>query len=386
MSRMPRLIAPDAVWLGGLRACLRRISARRDTLLIAPGTAGADFVIRGAQRLGISTRICHDEPPPAGEVSDRLLIEQADEIFVLGLRKDGNIQQLLKARQRLRPVGVCLLELAGLQPDGVRQDLLAAGATQWTPGVVELRPLSMKAPVLDSKQARPRDDVRTTSKRRTDFEVVSLTSYLASETECFLTHTTRACPGPWPGQAAAEYLDSLLDSQTEADHSPLGTLRRILEQRRLIGSGRTIRGQFSAVSFTAVPLLKLPELRCFRPHRTHWDFEPYGLSIRRDTLERLGARPVIYGTDATWSGMAEAERPFFQWGGHESATEGAGSVDWSTEQEWRHLGDLDFSQFGPDELCVFVPTFEAAKLLQPICPWPITLWPGELGNRVVNSK
>ncbi len=371
MSRMSRLITPEAVWLSGLRACLRRIRGHRQTLLAMMGTAGADFVLRGAHRLEIEMRILPDDAHgKAGLSKDQFLIEQAEEVLVLGVRKDGNMQQLLTARHQTGRGGVCLVDLPGLQPDAVRQDLLRAGATAWVPPAADLRPFH--------KPHGERDEVV----ERSRIEVISLSSHPPQQSDLFLTHTTRACPGPWPRQTADEYLDSLLDACPDGDHSTRMTLSRIVRQRLLISSGRTIRGQFPVVSFTAVPLEKLPDLRCFRTHRSHWDFEPYGVCIRREALERRGVRPAIYGTEQTWRNLAEVDRPFFQRNGDPSAdVTTTSSLDWSAECEWRHQGDLDLAAFRPDELFVFVPTFEDAKLLQPHCPWPITLWPGEVVTR-----
>lgn len=366
MSRMPRLITPDAVWLSGLRACLRQIRERQLCLLMSQGTSGSDFISRGARRLEIATQFLADANTATDQSAhDRLLVEVADKLLVLGIRKQGNIHRLLINRLKSGRGGVLLVDLPELQTTPVREELVAAGATLWTPPERDCRPLVESCAATDLVMAPSQT------------EVVSFAPHPLDANGLFLTHTTRACPGPWPRQPTEEYLDCLLDGRREGDHSALMTLLRIVRQRLLIGSCRTIRGGFPVVSFTAVPLDQLPELRCFRTHRSHWDFEPYGLSIRRDALEHRGIRPVIYGDEQTWDAMPDGDRPFFQLN-RVSATTGA--LDWSGEREWRHVGDVDLSGFSRDELTVFVPTFEAAKLLQPLCPWPITLWPGEIAQ------
>ncbi|MES2788564.1 MAG: hypothetical protein V4719_03010, partial [Planctomycetota bacterium] len=206
--------------------------------------------------------------------------------------------------------------------------------------------------------------------------VLSLAPLPRDDLVPYLTHTTRACPGPWPQQTSEDYLDSVLDDRLGASHSAFHTLQRIVTQRRLIGSGRTIRGGYPMVSFTAAPVRELPGLRCFRTHRAHWDFEPYAISIRRDVLERRGVLPAIYGGESVWNDLTESQRPFFQFRGDSAdVAGGTRSHDWSIEREWRHLGDLDLSDLQPDELTVLVPNAEAARCLQPYSPWPLTLWP-----------
>jgi hypothetical protein len=232
----------------------------------------------------------------------------------------------------------------------------------------------------------------------------------------FLTHTTRACVGPWPDQSRDDFIDSLLDGRPDADHSPLAALVRIVTQRRLIASSLAIRGRYRIVSFTAVPLAELPRLRVFRSHRSRWDFEPYGICIRREWLERRGAQPVRYGGEPDWQRMAEPDRPFFQlvrrvdrgeFGRRHTpeqlADQTAGrpftptispgearesglatgdaagnaervAIDWTVEHEWRHLGDLDLSALGRDEALLFVPDEEKARLLLEFSPWPVTVY------------
>ena len=366
LSRMPRLIAPDAVWLSGLRAALRRINERSQVLLVASGTSGSDFLRRGAERLGVVTKVvpdasAADTDAPDSSTRDRGLIERADEVLVLGIRPRGNLHRLLAERLEFNRRGVLLVDLPGLQPDPVKQELLSLGAVTWTPPHEYLRPISNVAHEIGPPTVLHQSD-----------SVLPFGAIPPRQTGDYLTHTTRACPGPWPGQPREDYLDSLLDSRPDGDHSALNTLLRIVGQRRLIGSGRTIRGGHPVVSFTGVNVRELPGLRCFQNHRARWDFEPYAVSIRRGALERLGARAASYGGETVWDQMADGDRPYFQLSGD------SGRVDWSMEQEWRFPGDLDLSCFGPDEVMLFVPNVAAARRLRPHAPWPITLWPAEV--------
>ncbi len=354
MSRMPRLIVPEANWLRGLRACLRRVHDRQQILLVNSGTAGADFVMRGAARLGLTR-----EPVLCDRAvfRDQLLVEPAHELLVLAVRPRGNIHRVLVDRLEAGSCRVLLVDLPDLQPPVVRQELLNLGATLWAPEDEALQPLA------DRRMAC--DPLRSTD------SILTLAPLPRDDAIPYLTHTTRACPGPWPCEPHNDYLDQLLDDGPTADHSAGHTLRRIVTERRLIGSGKTIRGSYPMVSFTATPIRDIANLRCFQTHRSRWDFEPFAISIRRDALERLGVQPVIYGDEQTWSGMDEWLRPYFQ-------LSGTPHHDWSSELEWRHLGDLDLSKFTGEELVVLVPTVETARLLQPHCPWPLTLWPGEV--------
>ena len=379
MSRLPRLVSPDAPWLLGLRAGLRRVRGRGQLLLIGEGTAGCDFVRRGAELLNVNhERVSPSSGSPEPEQylsldptdaipeRDRTLAA-ADELLVLGLRSNGHWHRLLRDRLRTGVGGVTLVDLPGLEGTTVRDELASLGATVWKPTPGETGPLSG----IHAGAATLSEDI------------VELVPFPTADGWVSLSHTTRGCPGPWPEQSPEDYLDSLLLSRSDADHSPVGTLKLILQQQRLIASERTARGGIRVVSFTASPLSHLPELRRFRHHRGRWDFEPFGLCIRRSWLEERGARPVIYGDDALWHGLDTKDRSFFQLAQSKPAAAGetisdeqqAAGIDWTVEREWRHIGDLDLSPLPRECGLVFVPNYATARRIAAVSPWPITLWP-----------
>ena len=380
MSRLPRLVPPDAPWLLGVRAGLRRVRDRGQLLLIGTGTAGCEFVRRGAELLDlnherVSPSSGSTEPEQCSSLDptiaiperDRTLAAAADELLVLGLRSNGHWHRLLRDRLRTGAGGVTLVDLPNLEGATVRDELASLGAAVWKPTSVETGPLS-SVPVR----------VATLSE-----DILELVPFLAADGWVSLSHTTRGCPGPWPEQSPEDYLDSLLLSRSDADHSPVGTLERILQQQRLIASARTAREGVRVVSFTASPLSLLPELRRFRPHRSRWDFEPFGLCLRRSWLEERGARPVIYGDEVTWRDLNTNDRPFFQLAQSQprAPAEAAAEeqmpahIDWTIEREWRHIGDLDLSQLPRECGLIFVPNYATARRIATVSSWPITLWP-----------
>ena len=132
------------------------------------------------------------------------------------------------------------------------------------------------------------------------------------------------------------------------------------------------RGDARVVCFTAVPLRELPQLRCFRPHLARWDFEPYGICICREWLEKQGCSPVRYGDDALWESLDEEIRPFFQV--RTSSARRSGRVmDWAFEREWRHIGNVDLGQLPTDAGIIFVPSLEEARQMAMISRWPVTI-------------
>lgn len=341
---------------------MRRVAQRGDILLTCDGTAGIDVIRRAAGRLAVPVRRIEvrttesSSPPRDNNVipeRDRAIVAEADEVLALGVRADGNIYRALRERL-LAERNVVLVALPDLQSAAAMGDLIPLGAIPWEPEIADQAPLGLVS------EAEPN---RTAA-------VIEVVPFPAMNDWDYLSHSTRSCPQPWPGQTQEQYIDSLLDNTPEADHSRLAALERIVTQRRLFASHRTIRGGYPMVCLTSAPLQDLPALRRFRSHRTRWDFEPFGLCIRRDWLLKRGARPVVYGNEATWTSLHDQDRPFFQWSDPESG------LDWSVEREWRHPGDLDLSDLPVDQGLVFVPNYEAATRICPVSPWPVTLWPG----------
>jgi len=183
----------------------------------------------------------------------------------------------------------------------------------------------------------------------------------------YLTHWTRATASPWPGETRAEFYSSFDGESSEYPRSGFHTLRRILSERRIRASKQLIRGEQSVVSLTACLPWELTKLVKWRPSLLRWTFEPYGIALSREKLSSLGARPVIYSEDYQYRFLQEMDRPFFQSGGHDKN-------DWNQEQEWRHIGDLDLSQFSLKDVLVFTLTEEEANLLRNESCFPVMSW------------
>ncbi len=179
----------------------------------------------------------------------------------------------------------------------------------------------------------------------------------------FLTHWTRLPLLDEHVRNHPRLLDRLFESNLD-DPEGIETLvlDQILREGVLRGSAAGIRGRTPVVCWTAVPLWLWPMRRTYRTHRVRWDFDWYGVCVRRLELLRHGARPVQYGAEDDWSALSVAEQPFFQasGAGRSSATDrsangpanrGATSncrstgrrdrrIDWQVEQEWRVIGDF----------------------------------------------
>lgn len=282
-------------------------------------------------------------PPPIAAgvpLRDRAAAALAEQVLFAHVRPGGNMRRLTDALHFL-PHGPATIDAPVANDEG---DGLSAG-------------LGRRRPRLENPVTRPQASPAACSPCATD-----AARWLA---EPYLTHCTRAPQGCWPDESEEAYRDRLIFGDVEPPTS-FASLRRILTQQRLRASSQSIRGQHACVCFSAVPLDRLVNLRTYRRHRHRWDFEPYGLCIRRAALERLGAAPVIYGPADQYMRLPPERRAWFQSEGRPSS-----GNSWRVEQEWRVAGDLRLTDFDADDVLIFVRTTAEAECLQTITPFPV---------------
>jgi hypothetical protein len=303
-------------------------------------------------------------------LGDRLLFAAADRIQVLSCRPKGTIAELLRLHlldiDRAQTPVLLACDKRGSLPELATE--LPAG---WVPWILQpaMHPEESNETAEDSSV--PRTSVSNNQSpvsKTTDKDPALIQAPLLNPNE-WLLHWTRAAAGPWPGETSEDFLDALILRTETADHSAVTTLLRILSEGILRASAEGIRGSFSVVAFTGVPLHEFRKRRVFRKHRHRFDFEPWGIAIRKNSLINLGIRPVIYGDDEVWNSLDLQERPYFQ------KTTAGGATNNSEELEWRAAGDVDLSQFSPADVCVFVDSTNAAHMVSFHSPWEVIVVP-----------
>jgi hypothetical protein len=404
-SRLGRGLERQGEWFSALRAVCEGMDGQREMLLMVPGTTAARYVARcatlfslpllrievprsdsrpighwlrdvqrvgdpschvlnGVARLSPPLHAIHEHHDAASSLHkaplrDRMLVALATRLEVLHVRRGGHLERLIEARltdARWPPSSVRVAMSPMLTPGTLAGRLLRQGAVGWK------SPEHHHDSSVTRALALPRESGPALHHRIVPMPVQDGWAYL--------THCTRQQPGPWPGQSDDEYLDELILGRARSDRSAFGALERIVRQRRLVANRLAIRGGTRVVSFTEVPLAELPQLRAFRPHRGRWDFEPYGICIRRSWLENSGARAVRYGEEPLWEQLPEQERPFFQLARTRHARH---AMDWTVEREWRHIGDVALGDVPSEAGLLFVPSEAEAQSLARISPWPVTV-------------
>lgn len=329
----------------------------------------------------VSPPIGFDEEATAVElaqqpIADRILFAAGDRIQVLRVRPHGAIQTLLNHHTQDPERSESLVMLAS-ESDGE----LPTGLINATGCIVPwlLKTNAVQTEQILSVPENSKDDraenqagTATISKTSSDLQFGSQASTQVSSPLThpadWLLHWTRSTVGPWPNQQEQEFDDELILGCRSSDRSALATLLRIVNEGRLWASSEAIRGGYRVVSFTEVPLSEFRQRRKYRRHRRRFDFELWGIAIRRDLLTANGARPVIYGDEEVWKMLPEQDKPFFQ---NSSAGDG-----WTLdEREWRITNHVQLKELPATAVMVFVESESAKQIVEMQTDWPVVVIP-----------
>ena len=384
MSRIGRQPERHQPVFDAIRTAIVRMDVAREIVLISHQTAAARYAARAAilfgrptltinanhaktpwseywteqiDKLGNEDSVGHTvmaspllsgTEPDDSPLGDRLLIALAHRAVCVHIRRRGHTHRLLSKRLKSTawPAGSVFVRQGEM--DETSRDLIENGGIGW----LVVGNSESSDPVMDHYPAEQLSDVN-------EFNVNE-----------YFTHCTRRCDGPWPGETELQFLDDLLLDRQGADHSAWATLCRIVSQQRLVASSDVIRGKTPVVCLSECSARELVQRRTFRSHRGKWDYEPFGICIRRDWLIDHGAKPVIYLAREDWSNVKPEQAWHYQ-----TETTADKTVNWSHEREWRFGGDLDLSRIPADSAFVFVPDENAAGALASICRWPIVVLP-----------
>jgi len=319
-------------------------------------------------------------------LADRLLFALATRIIVLRCRSGGHISQLIHHHLHDSPRAT-IPTMVAADEQSQFPDVLTQRCAGWIPWLC-LPPSTpdtdktdnttttsdqSPSPINPESQATPATDCDAP---HTPAPAASLPAAVhcppdnpLTTPENWLCHWTRATLGPWPGETRDQFLDQCLLGSPAADRSALATLLRILRESRLRASAEAIRGGYAVTAFTQVPLAQFRSRRIFRPHRRRYDFEPWGIAIRHSTLTKLGARPVIYGTEDLWQNLNPADQPFFQ------KINLDGNINTPAEREYRLPHDLLLTQIPTSDIIVFVDSPNDAQIVSASGPWQVLVLP-----------
>jgi len=334
-----------------LRHAALQARAERARLLVVDQTAAQPWVERAAELFGVPQERLAVELPRDRDVAP---LEVADRVFALWVRRRGKMAGLLRSHLRHAPPGSVWVTVSEAA-DCAGRELVAAGAVGWR----LTQPASDASSGPANGPAMPAAHVPAAH-----VPAAHVRAPQDVDWSQFFVHCTRGRAGAFPGQSVRAWRDEvILGGWTGQPASPFQVLQRILRCGWLSGTAQVTRQGQPVTCWSAVPLPQLLQRRTFRPHLGRWDYEPYGLAIQRQALQRRGGRPVIYGTAGQRAGLAAGSGWRFQ-------AEGKGGI-WRAEREWRLRGSLALASLGPQEMVVFVPTPAEAAALAPWSRWPL---------------
>ena len=339
--------------------CLLECRSRNAVILVAVGSAIEPWALRAAELFQvpvIQVNVGNDQASahlPAlsinGEVTrDEAVIAIADRVDAVYVRRNGKIANQLSIRAESRKDATTRVAITGIA-DCAGKALVADGVVGWLAGNEMARPDSTGRNKLSIE---PADDPAG------DIE------WIHNDNE-WLVHCTRANSGPWPGQTEAQYRDEILLSQESPHRQPIDTLRRILRSGKLIANAIVSSRKWPVVCFSEAPLAELLVSRCYRPHLKRWDYEPYGIAVRKTVAEQFGFQPVIYGDATQRDEIGESDQYRFQSKGK--------TFDWTSEREWRHNADVLLEDISVEDARVFVATHADADAISGLSRWPVSV-------------
>ena len=372
-SRLAKDLGQHAGWFDALRTLLCQLDATSQVLITAAGTTADPLVRRAAMLFGLpcfECRVVEEEPPTSDAAlsliflspplipptedhkhipaADLLLASLATQLRVLRVRSGSKTEKLLLERLNDDgfPMATTFLARTSVAADTTADKLTDAGAIPWILVTTESQ---VSPPVL----------------AETNFLTVPPFSD-------YLLHWTRGPDGSWPDEPEDDYLDRLILGVEASGRTAFAALTRIVQNQKLLAGSKLIRGGHSVVCFTQTDIANIHQRRLYRQHLRRWDFEPYGIGVRKSALVELGTRAAIYGEPDDYDSLPEVDQAFFQ----RRAT-GDGRTQWTAEDEWRHVGDLDLSEFALTDVFAFVPTTQEAAQLARVSPWQVVVVPTE---------
>jgi hypothetical protein len=359
-----------------IRRSMMDARCRGQVVLIASGSAIEPWAARAAELFSVPMVTLRVNEPTkanalpgdqatisvtsAAEVSrDAVVVALADRVDCVFARPNGVIASSLETRLSRRPGPTIRV---AVHPHGVdRKSQIAAralmdrGAIGWYCG-------GSDPPEDHTAGNNALTSNRTTGEAEEQAALVS-SDWAENEGE-WIVHCTRGCSGPWPGQSERQHRDTLLLNDHDATgltrRTPLDSLTRILRMRRIVGSARATGRDRKVVCFSAQPLRSLLALRCYRSHLHRWDYEPYGVAIRKSAAIAIGIRAVIYGSSQDRENLSAVDRYRFQAIGK--------TYDWRQEREWRCAGDVALDRLNSDDIRVFVRDQSEAVRLPNVYP------------------
>lgn len=363
VSRQSKKLTPSTTWFQACSAVLDTLPSDKVTILVRDGIFYHDVIRYLAQRkfetIVLSTSTCSypeykkDDwlsqhlvliPKTSYKLSrhkgyavrDQAMLDMADIVFGIAIRKNGTMLRLAKNAFRLNKFCYVVEPIEKSPMFHGNYELLNAGFPSLGLDVAPPKPFQ----ACEGHDLLPNSNIRINQND-------------------FLWHYTRETVGPWPDQTWPDYIESLVVNDPAAAHTAIDTLDHIIEHGEIKASNYLIRGEYPVVCLTSKVPSQIAETQRYHRHLMRWNFLPYGIGILKEKAIQCGARAVIYGQDQTYDNLDVKDRFLFQ-----KSSSKSNDHNWEDEAEWRIPGDINLDRFINDEIVIVVPTTSEQKRLQ----------------------
>ena len=170
----------------------------------------------------------------------------------------------------------------------------------------------------------------------------------------YLIHWTRAANSAWPTEKLIDYYKAVIESESHP-RSAFSTLMNIISTKKIIATPKNMPAGIPTVSFSGLAPAYIVPLVKWRSRFRQMSFEPYGIGIERQYAMSKSVYPVRY-YHKTCKRAQDSERWLWQSVGEEG--------DWHAEQEYRYKGDLDLSCFPSNRLLALCHTQREAEIIE----------------------
>ncbi len=339
-SRQKNATCTNAPWIQMTKRILNRHHTHNDVLISSAGMLHYDLVLRCWLNMGGCCKVILPVPFDTWPKDRQFLyhwLENNNRVSVTytnGL--SGSHQQKLNEKRTAEIRDRAILAAA---------DMIEAGS---------IRKQGRMHRLLSEQRRQGKHIV---NRRLTRLEKTASETYKPGHTtingcmdgfENYVWHLTRSRFEPWPNETMEEYLDNLLGIGQSAPYSAQTVLNSIIEQKRIVSANKLIRGGFSVVCFTGIKRQNLPMLFTWQHHLGRQRFEPWGIGIRKEAVEKYNILPALYGPVDIYNRLPQSMKWRFQ--KYDRST-----PQWAVELEWRHLGDVDLAAVNPSDMAVLTP-------------------------------
>lgn len=349
-SRLPKCTSPDAPWLSAVKRFIAEMP--KETIIVSStGLLGWDYISWYAAR------------------QDRtLLVVTMPQI----LSSANNLYEQIRINLNLvadkTTILIPILEKSIPKAEGMQlRDKLILALTN-TAYPILLRPGSTWEDHLSDENIVNRTfQVKFTKGERPPWINLMKNEKIAYfNNKGFLFHWTKGVYGPWTGENQADYFSALtaaslnshdMNNRNSNPRDGFATLKQIGKNGILRGEGRMVRQGVPVVSFTGRSVQETLKNVRYRSSLGRYNYEPYGIGIKLERLEKLGVRQVIYGSSETFEALNDSQKPYFQLTRSISKTR---TQSWIEEKEFRLTGDLDIGSLDSKEKIFVVPFLREA--------------------------